>query len=170
MDRMRRNPGAWGLALGAGVFVVAIFLKWVEVTNKTGSSSTFRLWGSVSGGSLFGICILAAICGVGIIASAGRGRIIWAILGLFSAAVLLAASIWALVDPSGFITYAESSNAFTHLLAESSIQQSYETVSKAFDSGTLSATVKVGAIVGLIGGLLVLVGALFSFRKPLPEE
>ncbi len=158
------------MALGAGVFAVAIFLKWVEVTNTAGDSSTFRLWGSVSGGSLLGICILAAICGLGVIASAGRGRIIWAILGLFSAAVLLGASVWALVDPSGFITYAESSNAFTHLLAQESIQQASESVAKAFDSGALSASVKVGAIVGLVGGLLVLLGALFSFRKPPPEE
>ncbi len=170
MHRMRRNPGAWGLALGAGVFVVAIFLVWVEVTNKAGDSSTFRLWGTVSGGSLFGICILAAICGLGVIASAGGGRIIWAILGLFSGAVLLGASIWALVDPAGFITYAEQSNAFTHLLAQESIQNASESVSKAFDSGALSASVKVGAIVGLVGGAFVLLGALFSFRKPLPEE
>ncbi len=170
MDRMRRNPGAWGLGLGAGVFFVSVFLKWIEVTNKTGDSSTFRLWGSVSGGSLIGICILAAVCGLGVIASGGRGRIIWAILGLFSAAVLLAASIWALVDASGFAVYVEKSNAYTHLLAQEHIQNVGDAVSKAFDDGTLSASVKFGAIVGLVGGLLVLVGALFSFRKPLPEE
>jgi hypothetical protein len=170
MDRMRRSPGAWGLALGAGVFIVSIFLKWVEVTNTAGDSQTFRLWGSVSGGSLFGVCILAAICGLGVIGSAGRGRIIWAILGLVSGAVLLGASIWALVDPAGFITYAEKSEAFTHLLASPAIQQAGESASKAFNNGDLSASVKVGAIVGVIGGALVLLGALFSFRKPLPEE
>jgi len=78
MDRLKRNPGAWGLVLGAAAAAVAMLLTWIEVTNSAGASEQYSAIETVAGKSLLGLAILTVLSGVGVIASqAGadsRGR------------------------------------------------------------------------------------------------
>jgi len=166
MDRLKRNPGAWGLALGAAVAAVAMLLTWIEVTNSAGASEQYRAIETVTGKSLFGLAILTVLSGVGVIASKAGGRFVWAFLGLLGGVVLLAASVWAIADPAGFTTFAVESEAVTKLMSGSAVQQSGETVRAAFADGTLTASAQLGAVVGLVGALLATLGALLSFRRP----
>lgn len=164
---MKRNPGAWGLVLGAAVAAVAIFLTWIEVTNSAGASEQYRAFETVTGKSLFGLAILTVLSGVGVIASQAGGRFVWAFLGLVGGGVLLAASIWAIADPAGFTTFAVESEAVTKLTSGSAVQQSGEAVQAAFADGTLTASAQLGAVVGLVGASLATLGALLSFRRPM---
>jgi hypothetical protein len=167
MDRLKRNPGAWGLVLGAAVAAVAMFMTWIEVTNSTGASEQYRAFETVTGKSLFGLAILTVLSGVGVIASQAGGRFVWAFLGLVGGGVLLAASIWAIADPAGFTTFAVESEAVTKLTSGSAVQQSGEAVKAAFADGSLTASAQLGAVVGLVGASLATLGALLSFRRPM---
>lgn len=164
---MKRNPGAWGLVLGAVVAAVAMFLTWIEVTNSAGASEQYRAFETVTGKSLFALAILTVLSGVGVIASQAGGRFVWAFLGLVGGGVLLAASIWAIADPAGFTTFAVESEAVTKLTSGSAVQQSGEAVKAAFADGTLTASAQLGAVVGLVGASLATLGALLSFRRPM---
>jgi energy-coupling factor transporter transmembrane protein EcfT len=166
MDRLKRNPGAWGLVLGAAVAAVAMLLTWIEVTNSAGASEQYRAIETVTGKSLFGLAILTVLSGVGVIASQAGGRFVWASLGLLGGGMLLAASVVAIADPAGFTTFAVKSEAVTKLMSGPAIQQSGESVQAAFADGLLTASAQLGAVVGLVGASLATLGALLSFRRP----
>jgi hypothetical protein len=168
--RIRRNPGAWGVALGAAIVLVSLFLVWIEVTNNsTGQSERVRAISSFTGQSLLFAALLAVGAGLAIAMVTSTGwRIAWAIAALALGGLFVAAAGWALVDAEGFTKYAADAQAFTSVTAQSQMQDASDRLTAAFASGTVTAAAQIGAIVGLLGGALAVLGAVLSFaRRPL---
>jgi len=107
--------------------------------------------------------ILGLISAIGIIVSRSRGRVVFAVLALAAALLLIAAAAWAILDPAGFAKYAADAQALASLTSSSHMKVVSSVLSSAFASGELDASVGFGAIVGLVGGLLVALGAFLSF-------
>jgi hypothetical protein len=169
LSRMRRNPGAWGVALGAAIVLVSLFLVWIEATNHaTGESERVRAISSFSGQTLFFAGLLAVGAGIAIAMVTSSGwRIFWAIAGLLLGALFVAAAAWAIFDPEGFTQHAVKAQLFASMTSQFEMQDASARLSAAFASGTVTASAGIGAIIGLIGGGLTVLGALVSFaRRP----
>lgn len=165
--RIKRNPGAWGVALGAAIALASLFLVWIEVVNGTGASENYRAITTFTGQTLMFASILGLLAAAGIIVAYFSGwRVAFALLALAAASLLVAAAGWAILDPVGFTKYAADAQAFASLTSSSAMEDVSAALSRAFASGELDATVQIGAIIGLVGGLLALVGALLSFARP----
>jgi hypothetical protein len=166
MERLKREPGGWGVALGGAIALVSIFFAWVSVTN-TSAGSTWKtgLFHTVTGQTVGFLGLLAMISGLGLMASSGRGRIWWAILALFATGVALAAALWAIFSPSGFAAWIATTQTVSTLALSSTTESANKAVTSGFDSGTLTASVAFGAFIGLIAGLLGVAGSILGFRK-----
>jgi len=138
---------------------------WLKVTNSAGSETSIRAASTVTGQTILLLGFLALVCGFGVIASHGGGRYWFAGLGLLCALVALAFAVWGLVDAGGLAARMAASQAYQDLALPGSADAVQENVQAGFDSGQLSASIGLGLIIGLIGGLLMLVGALLSFTK-----
>jgi hypothetical protein len=173
MDRLKRNPGGWGLALGGAIGMVSLLFAWIVVSNDAADvSSRVNGFGTITGQSIGLLALLATISGLGLAASYGGGRILWAILGLVSAGLVLAAGIVTLISPSTMAERFATEELATKLQVGSGTgnASAADAIKAGFEAGTLSARFAVGAIVGLIGGALGVLGALYGFRKrPEPE-
>jgi hypothetical protein len=99
---------------------------------------------TVAGQTIFFLGLFAGLCGVFVMLSLGKGKYVWATLGLLAAGVAAAAALWGLVDADGFAA------RFADV--------------EAFDEGTLSARAAIGLFIGLGGGVLAVLGALLSYR------
>jgi hypothetical protein len=167
MERIRRNPGAWGVALGAAIAFASLFLVWIEVVNRAGASERYRAITTFTGQTLLLAAILGLLAAGGIIVASFSGwRVAFALLALAVASLLVAAAGWAMLDPVGFTKYAADAQALASLTSSSAMEDVSAALSRAFTSGELDATVQIGAIIGLVGGLLALAGALLSFARP----
>jgi uncharacterized membrane protein len=166
VERFKRNPVGWGIALGAAIFVVSLFLIWVEVTNRSGDSERFRAISSFTGQSLLFAAILAALAGLGVVVTGSRGwRAVLGIIALLLGLLLAAAGAWAVFDPTGFTKQVADANAYLAMTSPTQAESASEALSRAFASGVLEASVRIGAIVGLVGGALTALGALLSFGR-----
>jgi hypothetical protein len=168
-SRFLRNPGAWGVALGAATVLVSLFLVWMEVTNhSTGDTERVRAISNFSGQTLFFAAILAVGAGFAIAMVTSTGwRIVWALAALVLAGLCTAAAAWAIFDPTGFVKHAAEAQLFASVTSQWQMQDASARLSAALASGTVTASSGIGAIVGLAGGALAVVGALFSLaRRP----
>ncbi len=166
LERFRRNPAGWGVALGAGMALVSLWLVWIELSPSVGASERFRLIESFTGQSLFFATILAALAGLGAATSTSGWRIFFAVAALLLGALLTAASAWALFDPSGFTRHVADASAYSTMTASTGVADASDALSRAFASGLVTASAGVGTIVGLVGGGLTVLGALLSFSPP----
>jgi hypothetical protein len=167
MEKIKRNPASLGLLLGGAIAIAAGLFSWVTVTNTTTDTTTrataFRGTGPQT---LFLCACVVLLAGIGVLGSSGRtARIIWALLGLLAGAVILAAGLMGIFSPESLATRFIESQAFTQALSASSAPTS-DQIQAAFDAGTLSASVGLGAIIGVVGGALGVLGALWSFGTP----
>jgi hypothetical protein len=167
MDRLKRNPGGWGLALGGAIGMVSLLFAWLEVTNDAaGVSSRVHGFGTITGQTIGFLALLATICGLGLAASYGGGRIWWSLLGLVSAGLLLAAGIIAIVSPATLAERFATAELATKLQVGSGTANTSaaDAIKAGFSSGALSARVAIGGIIGTVGGALGVLGALYGFR------
>ncbi len=172
MDRLKRNPGGWGLALGGAIGLVSLLFAWVEVTNASADvSSRVHPFGTVTGQTIGLAALLAVICGLGLAASYGGGRIWWAILGLLAAGLVLTAGLIGIFSPSTLAErFATAELAMTVQVSGGAQESAADAIRSGFASGALDARVAIGAILGTIGGALGVLGALYGFRKrPEPD-
>jgi hypothetical protein len=170
MDRLKRNPGAWGLMIGGIVIVVSTVLIWFDYTNvSTGNSSTLRALDAVTGQTILFMGCLVALCGLGVAASSAGGRFLWGGLGLLMAGIVLAGAIWALVDPESFSSNMATTQALSKLALPGNIESASDAASKAFDDGTVTVAIRIGVWIGLVGGLIGTAGGILSFRKKRPS-
>jgi hypothetical protein len=165
MERLRANPGAWGVALGSAIALASLFFVWIEVVNRAGDTERFRAISTFTGQTLMFAAILGLIAGAGVAASVSGWRFVFALLALAVGVLLVAAGGWAVLDPVGFTKYAADAQAFASLTSSSAMEGSRASLASAFASGELDASVGIGAVIGLVGGLLVLLGAVLSFRR-----
>lgn len=168
MERFKRNPVGWGVALGAAIALTSLFLVWIEVVNRSGASERFRAISSFTGQSLMLVAVLALLAGFGIVISESWGRIVSAMLALLAGLMIAGAGVWALVDPEGLTQHSAEAKDFASLHS-GVVQDPSGWLGRAFASGELTASARIGAIVGLVGGVLVLLGALLSFRRRATE-
>lgn len=169
--RFRRNPGAWGVAFGEVVVLVSLFLVWIEVTNRSsGVTERVRAISNFSGQTLFFAAILGIGAGVAIaMVTSTAWRVFWAVAALALGGLCLVAAAWAVFDASGFAWHAANAQQFASATAQWEMRDASARLSVALASGAVSATAAVGAVVGLVGGALAVVGALLSFAPPRPS-
>jgi hypothetical protein len=169
--RLRRNPGGWGVSLGSGVVLVSLFLVWIEVTNHaTGATDRVRAIASFSGQTLFLMTLLGAGIGAGIsLVSSNGWRVALAAAALLLGAAFAGAGLWAILDPAGFTKHAADAQLFASSTAAWHARDTSDRLAAAFASGKVTASAGIGAYVGLAGGLLCLVGALFAFGRRAPS-
>ena len=170
MERIKRNPGGYGLALGGTIGIISVLFSWVSVTNTvTNVTSSVPAHRAVSGQTLGLLGLLAVIAGLGVAASAGGGRILWAILGLLGAGTILVAGLVAIFNPEK-IAQLFATTQLVSTLSLTGVQDSASDAIKAgFASGDLTARVAFGALVGVAGGALGVLGALLGFGKKRPR-
>ena len=148
MERIKRNPGGYGLALGGTIGIVSVLFSWVSVTNTvTNVTSNVPAHGTVSGQTLGLIGLLAVICRPG----GGRvrrrcGRILWAILGLLGAGTILVAGLVAIFNPESRAV--RDDGAVSSSLTASRTRRASIKAGFARDR----RRVAFGAIVGVAGG------------------
>ena len=166
MERIKRNPASLGLLLGGAIAIVACLFSWVTVTNTT-TNATTRATGfnSIGAQSLFLCACIVVLAGIGVLGSRGKGRIVWAVFGLLAAAAVLAAGLVGIFSPETLAERFIKTQAFSNALTSSSVPTSAD-IQAAFDAGTLTASIGLGAIIGAVGGALGVVGALWSFGRP----
>jgi hypothetical protein len=169
VERFKRNPGGWGLALGGAIGFVSIFFSWMTITNTVANvSSSVPAFRAVSGQTLGFLALLTALAGLGVSASTGSGRIWFSLLGLLGAGVMLAAGLLAISSPSTIAQVFATTQTLS-TLSITGVQDSInESIKTGFADGTLTASVGFGAILGVIGGLLGVLGAILGFRKKRP--
>jgi hypothetical protein len=143
MERLKRNPATLGLILGGVIVSASTFFTWLVVESSSGDER-IRAINTVAGQTIFFLGLFAGLCGVFVMLSLGKGKYVWATLGLLAAGVALAAALWGLVDADGFAA------RFADV--------------EAFDEGALSARAAIGLFIGLGGGVLAVLGALLSYR------
>jgi hypothetical protein len=163
MERLKRNPAGWGLVLGGAIVVVSTLFTW-PVVEAGGTESRVRAIEAVTGQTILFLGVLASLFGVLVTLSLGRGKYVWATLGLIASAVVIAAAIWGIVDADGLAARFADAEAFSTIVTFTSDSSRGDVVSEAFDQGTLSARAAIGLFIGLAGGVLALLGALFSYR------
>ncbi len=166
MERIKRNPGGWGLALGGAIGIISILFSWIKVTNTVANvSASVPAYRAVSGQTLGFLALLAVMAGLGVSASSGGGRILWGLLGLLGAGTVLVAGLIAVFSPST-IAQLFATTQLVSTLSITGVQESASSAIKAgFASGDLTARVGFGAIVGIVGGALGVLGAFYGFRK-----
>jgi hypothetical protein len=167
MERLKRNPAGWGLILGGAIVVVSTLFAWLVVEGG-GTESRVRAIEAVTGQTILFLGVLAALCGVLVALSLGGGKYIWATLGLLVSAVVVAAAIWGIVDADGLAARFADADAFSRMVTFTPDSSRGDVVSQAFDQGTLTARAAIGLFIGLAGGVLALLGALFSYRYTTP--
>ncbi len=166
VERIRRSPVGWGVALGAAVAFGSLFFIWIQVVSSQGDSERFRGIATFTGQSMMFAAVLAALAGIGIVASMSGWRVVFVVLALLMGALLTAAAVWALLDPVGFAKYSADAQIFSSMTAKWQGQDASDAVANAFASGKLDASARIGAIVGVAGGALTILGAILSFRRP----
>jgi hypothetical protein len=170
MDRIKRNPGGWGLALGGAIGLVSILFGWIEVTNAAANETTrVHAYGTVAGQTIGFCALLAVIAGLGVSASTGGGRIWWGLLGLLGAGVLLAAGLIGIFSPSTLAQRFATTELVSTMKLSDARDSAMDAIKTGFSSGTLTARVAIGAIIGTVGGVLGVLGAFYGFRKK-PER
>jgi len=165
-SRLRRNPGAWGVGLGGLVVLVSLFLVWIEVSNRTGDSERFRAISSFTGQTLFFAVLLALGAGFAVMVASGGWRVFWAIIALALGGLCVAAAGWAIFDPAGFTIRAHEAQLMASLTTAAQVHDESLRLSRGLASGELTASAQLGAYVGLAGGILMAIGAILSFRRP----
>jgi hypothetical protein len=170
MEKLKRKPGALGLGLGGLVLLLSTFLGWLQISNVgEGIDERIRAASTFTGQTVMLVAFLAIMCGLGVLASAGGGRIWFALLGLVTGAAALGVTLWGLFDPAALA----SQMAGTTTVQNLSIAQTGDTAKSAMDAafaaGTLDASVAIGLIVALAASVLIVLGALFSFKRPAPQ-
>jgi hypothetical protein len=93
----------------------------------------------------------------------GKGKYVWATLGLLAAGVVAAAALWGLVDADGLAARFADVEVLTRTITNSPDSPG-DDVSRLFDEGTLSARAAIGLLIGLGGSVLAVLGALLSYR------
>jgi hypothetical protein len=169
MSRLRRNPGGWGIALGALIVLGSLFLVWIEVSNRTGDSERFRAMSSFTGQTLFFAVFLLLAAGFAVMVATTAWRIVWAVVALALGGLCVAAAGWAILDPAGFTTHAHEAQLMASLTTAAQVHDASLRLSQGLASGALTASARLGAFVGLAGGALTMLGALFSFRRPVAD-
>jgi hypothetical protein len=134
------------------------------VVEAGGTESRVRAIEAVTGQTILFLGVLASLFGVLVTISMGRGKHVWATLGLLVSAVVIAAAIWGIVDADGLAARFADAEAFSTIVTFTPDSSRGDVVSEAFDQGTLSARAAIGLFIGLAGGVLALLGALFSYR------
>ena len=171
MERLKANPGGWGVLLGALIALVGTTLSWVSVHNaSTGVSTRVTAFDAIGAQSLLLLTFLLIIFGFGVLGSKAGWRIVWAILALVTSGILLAAGLIALFSPVTMAEHFIKVQSYSNVVSAAAGQSQQDAATAAFDAGTLTATVGFGAVLGSIGGALALVGSLLSFRRPKPAE
>ncbi len=171
MDRIKRNPGGWGLALGGAIALISIFFAWLVVSNTAaGVSSRVRGVGTVTGQTIGFLGLLAIIAGLGVAASTGSGRIWWGLLGLLGVGVVLAAGLVAIFSPATLAQNFATTQLVSTMKLTGAQTSASQAIKAGFDSGTLSARVAIGAIIGLVGAVLGVLGVIYGMaKKPQPD-
>jgi hypothetical protein len=167
MQRLRQNPVGWGVSLGATIATVSLFFIWIEVVSAAGASQRFRAIASFTGQMLLSAALIAALAGAGIAASTSGWRTVFALLALAMGSLLVAAAAWAVLDSAGFTKFAADAQAFASMTASWERRNASASLSKAFASGDLSASARIGAMIGLAGGALTVLGSILSFWRKL---
>jgi hypothetical protein len=164
MERLKRNPAGWGLVLGGAVIAASTLFTWFVVEGD-GGEERIRAIEAVSGQTIMFLGLAALICGVLVLISLGRGKYVWATLGLLASA---GAAIWGVVDVDGLATRFADVEAFSTLITFSADASRGDAVGDAFEQGTITARPALGMFIGLAGGLLAMAGALLSHRYTPP--
>jgi hypothetical protein len=162
MERLKRNPATWGLMIGGAIVVASTFFAWLVVEGG-GREARIIAINMVAGQTILFLGIFAIVCGLLVLISLGKGRYVWATLGLLAAGVAVAAALWGLVDPDGLAARFADVEAISTTITISPDLPG-DDVSQLFDEGTLSARAAIGLFIGLCGGVLAVLGALFSYR------
>ena len=167
MERLKRNPATWGLILGGAIVVASTFFAWLVVENRGGDEGILAIntaaIDTVAGQTILFLGIVAVLCGVLVTISLGKGKYVWATLGLLAAGIVVAAALWGLVDIDGLAVRFADLEAFSTTITISPDLPS-DVVTRSFDEGTLSARPAIGLFIGLGGGVLAVLGALLSYR------
>jgi hypothetical protein len=93
-------------------------------------------------------------------------RIAWAVAALLLGALFVAGAAWAIFDPDSFVEHAVKAEMFADVTSQYQTQDASARVAAALASGTVTASAGIGAYLGLGGGVLTVLGALLSFRRP----
>ncbi len=166
MERLKRNPAAWGMILGGAIAMVGSLFAWVTVTNtQSGSETRVTAFDAVGTQTLFLTAVVLVLFGGAVLMSSGKGRIFWALLGLIAAGVILAAGLMGIFAPETLTIRFVKSQAFAGSIGGTSVPTT-DQVQAAFDAGTLTAKMGLGAIFGVVGGALGVIGSVLSFGKP----
>jgi hypothetical protein len=167
MERLKRNPATWGLILGGVIVVASTFFAWLAVESRGGDERIRALdtvaIDTVAGQTILFLGFVAILCGPLVLISLGKGKYVWATLGLLAAGVVAAAALWGLVDADGLAARFADLEAFSTTITISPDLPG-NVVSQSFDEGTLSARAAIGLFIGLGGGVLAVLGALLSYR------
>jgi hypothetical protein len=163
MERLKRNPAGWGLVLGGAIVSASTLFPWFVVDDADGDMR-IRAIESVTGQTILFLGVATLFCGVLVMISLGKGKYVWATLGLLVSAVVVGAAIWGLVDIDGLAARFADAESFSTMVTFTPDAPKTEVVGDALEAGTLSARVAIGLFVGLAGGALALLGALFSYR------
>lgn len=171
MDRLKRNPVTWGLMLGGAIVVASTFFAWLEVENRGGDAVGDRLADAldtvaidtVAGQTILFTGAVAIMCGLLVTISLGKGKYVWATLGLLASGVVAATALWGLVDADGLAARFADVEEFSTTITISPDLPG-DVVSQSFDEGTLSARAAIGLFIGLGGGVLAVLGAFRSYR------
>jgi hypothetical protein len=167
MERLKRNPATWGLILGGAIVVASTFFAWLAVESRGGDERIRALdtvaIDTVAGQTILFLGFVAILCGPLVLSSLGKGRYVWATLGLLAAGVVAAAALWGLVDADGLAARFADLEAFSTTITISPDLPG-DVVNQPFDEGTLSARAAIGLFIGLGGGVLAVLGALLSYR------
>jgi hypothetical protein len=105
-------------------------------------------------------------------AAAGGGRILWAILGLLTAGTILVAGLVAIFSPEKIAQLFATTELISKLRLTGVTDSASDSIKAGFASGDLTARVASGAIVGIAGGALGVLGALLGFgkKRPRPDD
>ena len=167
MERLKRNPAGWGLVLGGAVIAASTLFTWFVVEGD-GGEERIRAIEAVSGQTIMFLGVAALICGVLVMISLGKGKYVWATLGILASAVAVGAAVWGIVDIDGLAARFADVEAFSTLITFSADASRGDAVGDAFEQGTISARPAIGMFVALAGGLLAMAGALLSYRYTPP--
>jgi hypothetical protein len=166
MERLKRNPATWGLILGGAIVVASTLFAWLVVEGRGGDERASAI-DTVAGQTILFLGAVAIVCGLLVMISLGKGKYVWATLGLLAAGVVAAAALWGLVDADGLAARFADVEAFSTTITISPDSPD-DVVSQPFDEGTLSARAAIGLFIGLCGGVLAVLGALLCYRYTPP--
>jgi hypothetical protein len=165
-ERLRTNPGIWGLVFGGALLLIAMFFPLYRLTGSAGATNVIGR-ATITGTTIVFVGLLLMICGGGVAGSGGGGRIWWALLALVFALV----SLWAMFECAFNTDYAAiriaDSTAYQTSMGGNVTTGISDAYRAAINAGNLSTQARLGAYLGLIGAALATIGAVYSlFRKP----